>query len=1482
MKTMRTYSCKHSAILLIMLCALWMMPQKAQSQKIEQDAIELMSDTANAKRVRAAIAMANKVKKLGNYIKNLQEVLSNGELPLPCGLGEGRYTLVLSDIQHGEDGITKITATTAIGIGNDTIAFGGTCSLSGQCGTAMPTKIELLAQRSVSIGKNIRLTFNKGSYCEFDCDGITQFFADITVAITSDKIIAYDSNFKPTDKSPSFNIQTFFESFEDLTFEINANLNFGIKGLNDFVFTMNNLVLDKSETRTPASVRFPDNYFSSNAEIKLWEGFSAKTIAVALPESFCKNGNSRTQVGCQSLIIDKYGITLTAFVENIQHQKIDTTKWQIMADAANLSLTKNKIDSISFYGIANIPPFGKNSKMDFVARYNDISKQFDFTCNLKDTLDFPVFGANLTLQPSSYINLSVGKEGFYPLIHADGTLSINTELEKLKVTLPDIKFEGMEISNRKPYFKPGVMSLAVSKLSMPSIGGFQLEIDDIGFENEALAFTIKLKLNEMLNGAASLKLEGDFNKYKIKNVSLSRAEVHYKAENTLSIDGAVEIKKGDEIYGNGFRGDLDVKLLNKYGLNAVGVFGKKDGNRYFLADVLLEADPIFTIPPCISVSGLGGGLYRHMDQTLKDYSFGKAISGICYVPNEKVGFGFLAHANFYVAQKNTLNAKTSFEVQFNDNWGLNYVQFKGDVAFMRDPKKWGGLSEGMMARVKQQEQAGGVGNLKQEYRPSEEKPKDNGGSDGMLSASVLMKYDNTNKIFNMDLKTYLNIAGIIKGTGANDMLVWAKARFGDSDWYLHMGTPDNRCGVKVLDFVKLDSYFMLGNGLPELPPPPDKVLSDLSAAQKDDFLRRIHNDMPSSGKGIAFGLGFNTHLKPSVGPFYAKLDIGAGGEFMLADYGKNAYCKGREGTLGINGWYAEAQIWAYLDAAVGLQAKLFGKRRNFDILALHAGTCLKGMGPNPFYFTGIITGSYRVLGGLIKGKCHIDFECGTKCEPVKGGPLLGEDMIAQITPGNGDKDVSVFAAPQLLLNVASETEMTIEDNRGEKGTYRIILDHFTVKKEDGTKVEGKSVRSDDGLSYTFDPEEAFESTTPYTVSARVLFQKKFAGRWVTYTEDGGDYAEEKTVRFTSGKRPDHILPEHILCAYPQLRQYNFYPKEWNDGYILVKENYSYLFTTVPEGYMQRVRVETLDGKGKDITFSSKTISQYGAKYEIDFNLGGLQFGKNEIYRLSVLNIPKEQAKIDANVSRSETSVSDEITQRKIEAEGELDILETKELTSYCFRTSKFNTFKEKVASLKLSGTSMVIGTENAQLNDITRNIINDEFPDGYEYQHSIHGKGLSNDHMMVLEPLLDQTQWFNNSIFQYIYKEYKASDLNNDKTSNYSFPPNDAMTIRNSELLYHGTLNDNEIAQNRAIGLDREGSIGYYVVFQCDRDARKVRDIVAQKVLQKQPLPGHDKDFRNYVQPKPYTPGDYPFKVSYRLPGKNIITSSVTEKFVVQ
>ncbi|MBO7595989.1 MAG: hypothetical protein J6T70_02990 [Bacteroidales bacterium] len=108
------------------------------------------------------------------------------------------------------------------------------------------------------------------------------------------------------------------------------------------------------------------------------------------------------------------------------------------------------------------------------------------------------------------------------------------------------------------------------------------------------------------------------------------------------------------------------------------------------------------------------------------------------------------------------------------------------------------------------------------------------------------------------------------------------------------------------------------------------------------------------------------------------------------------------------------------------------------------------------------------------------------------------------------------------------------------------------------------------------------------------------------------------------------------------------------------------------------------------------------------------------------------------------------------------------------------------------------------------------------------------------------------------------------------------MIVFNAYFAQHDRLNDNEINSGTPTGLPGEGIARYYVVYQCDQDVRAIKDIVGRKMLNKQTISGHDQDFYNYYEPKPYTPGDYPFKVSYRLPGKNIITSSVTEKFVVQ
>ncbi len=98
-----------------------------------------------------------------------------------------------------------------------------------------------------------------------------------------------------------------------------------------------------------------------------------------------------------------------------------------------------------------------------------------------------------------------------------------------------------------------------------------------------------------------------------------------------------------------------------------------------------------------------------------------------------------------------------------------------------------------------------------------------------------------------------------------------------------------------------------------------------------------------------------------------------GTEMLLKQYGEAVHCKGMSGRLGIDGWYAQAQAWAWVSAAIGMKVKLFRKERKFDILSGEMAAYLRGAGPNPIYFTGAVGGRFNILGGLVKGHCNFCF-----------------------------------------------------------------------------------------------------------------------------------------------------------------------------------------------------------------------------------------------------------------------------------------------------------------------------------------------------------------------------------------------------------------------------------------------------------------------------------------------------------------------------
>ncbi|MBR6278385.1 MAG: hypothetical protein IKR41_06470 [Bacteroidales bacterium] len=1419
-------------------------------------------DTSDKRRLAAAMDLANKVQQMANYIKNLNELREKHQLPLPVGIQSTvGYLLVVSHIEREDNDISKLHLSCVIPLKDSKIGFDGEITVNGNSGLCAPGKIELI--EPVSIGKNFKITFKSGTFAEFDCEGIQKFHAEADIQVDSTNLVFYDDNNKISNTIPRFSTSLDFEEIDNFTFSLNKKVKFGFQKLKDWIFTLDGLDFDNSETVTSTKINFPNGYFSNtnSAEKNLWRGVSIGKSQLMLPKNLGKDTSQSITIDCDYFIADNNGFTVSANAQNLGHL-LDTTKnFDIDVDNVELKLLKNQIQKITFDGDFNWKALGRFSNHHYDALYNDAENEFGISTNLGDSLTLDFICAELQLDKSSKLNLKLRNGKFVPEIVANGNVTINAGGEKSPLHVPQLDFQDMYLSAEKPYFRPGVWS-SEGVLSA-KFGNLEIQINDISMRNDSLNFGANIAFADKITAGGKFHILGDYERFKLKKFTVSRFFVDYKSS-TFSVYGNVMFEKNDPIYGNYFRGDVKMQLVDMLDVEATALFGRVGNNKYFFADLFADNGGriLFKIPPCFDVYGIGGGAYNRMNQTDNGSAVGKAPSGLYYKPDFNVGFGFLASMKFGIVNKDLCDAKTTFEVQFNRNWGLNYVQFKGDAVFLSGSQKYQNFAESL-------------NKLPEEDEKEENQPKDEPSvkREYPLTASTLMKMDFVNKSFFTYLRAFMDM-GVMYGKGANKKLVDATAYFSPKDWYIHLGTPDDRCGIVVdAPVLKLDisSYFMAGNNIPGLPDPPQKVTSLFSSSDLKKYQSRRDMLTVSNGKGVAFGTGFETGISVEPWPFFAKLELGAGGEFLLANYGKLSHCEGSTSPLGIGGWYANAQLWAYLDASIGIQVKFLGKRRKFNIMDAAAAAVLQGAGPNPFYFTGLVGCKYRVLGGLFKGTCSINFEIGEPCKVVEGKELLDQSIIASMTPEDGSDTVNVFVSPQVLLNIDCKNEMPLEID-GVKNIYKVFVDslklvNFATKQE----VKGSMDISSDGLIISFNPDEALESTTKFVLMAQVSFRQKVGNDWIVAKDsEGTEYVERMESKFTSGKRPDHILPEHLICSYPLDKMYNFYPKETKTGYICLSENYSYLFDNVLEGYEQKLRISTLDGKSQTSDFEHfKSSEVTNEKYELSFDLSKFAFDNQNIYKLEIVNIPKRIAQLNENVS-TDYKIENGDSIRNISAEGDFNQLETKQICEINFRTSKYNTLKEKVNSIDLDGKAFVDGTD-LYMKNISKGFETDDFFDILEQQ--VRGK---TDKLVYLEADLGNTEWYKKSLYKYVYDNFSEKELA--RVRSFSFKPADAMTIFNALSINHNTLTDNEIQNGIATGIYPHGMITYNVIFECDEDLRKAKTLISNKKLSRD-LSKKEQEILNNDYPQSYTKGDYPYKISYRLPGKGTITSTINKVF---
>ncbi|NOQ25700.1 MAG: hypothetical protein GQ564_10105 [Bacteroidales bacterium] len=1454
-------------------------------------------------KIDAAFAAMEAVKKAGAYIESISDLIGNGEITLPVGIKKGEYELIIQKITYDpQKDKPSIFATCAFQFKDDgqKIAFEGSADIEGKKGLGTNGFLELIAPVRRNLGKEAALVFNSGTRVNFGCDGIESYLAKIDLIVTSENIFAVNKDGAPSSKPLASKFDATFRDFDDFTVSFSFDQSFSLKSLKDIIFTLRGATLDQSDIETSAMVQFPQDYFSGSNqdEKKLWRGISISEASIALPEIFKKSSatndttnendssllgsSDRIEIALTQVLLDNNGFSGTVTAENIMSSDaLDQSKWDISVNDFLLSILKNDLSGFGFGGDLNIPPLGNSSLLPYMATFNPGTQEYSFAVNVSGDYDFPVLMSTLSLNETSTIEVMFKDADVYPTLNATGKISINASLSKSdstkKFSLPDVTFENLKISREEPYVEIGAIGVS-GDLTSPKIAGFELSISDIrSFSNNSgsgLAFDAGVKLNDMFGGEAGLQLYGDYAAWKFDRVGVDKIMVDFKSK-AFSIKGGVMFKNGDEIYGSGFRGEVAFSLIDKLNLDAVAVFGKKDDYRYFLTDVFLELSPSsgIIIPPALSFYGFGGGFYKRMQQSYDtniDSEFGKSLSGINYVPDKEVGMGLMAATKFgLVGSSSTFNAKVSFEMQFNQYGGLNFIQFRGDAAFMDSPEKWGKLADNINDKVKKLEEAGGK--LKLSAKSDLKVPENKSG--GFLTASMNIKFDIANSIFSADLSAYLN-AGFVKGVGPNDRMGWASAYFSQDKWYTYIGTPSDRIGVEVLGLARLDGYFMVGDDIPELPLPPQKVLQNFSQEKQDQLSQRTEGAQ-ATGSGLAFGLSLGVEFEATLPPFYAKIGAGLGSEFLLKNYGSSAYCLGGNSTLGINGWYARAQAWAWVEADIGMEAKIFSKTRKFSILDMSASALLAGAGPNPFYFTGAVGGRFSVLGGLVSGQCDFDFEIGEECI-IRGGNPFGADVIAQLTPDSGEDDVNVFASPQAVFNIPVGLEMEI-DEEGHKVFYKISLEEFKVYyKETNQALEGYKQLGDDGKLYMLDPSEPFESQKDMVVFAKVGFKRKLNGSWIDVKgNDGSPFYEIKEAEFKSGDRPKEILPEHVKFSYPVAMQYNYYPNEHESGYIFVTENYSYLFSTEkPEGFNQVMMFTDTDEKKSQTNFSYKANSaDNDIRLEIDYSTQNINFSNDEIYKMTIVNVPQNTSSgISGNITTSESKLNDneDISVTTQQAEGTLDMLEQKEIYALHFRTSSYNTFVEKMNAIPnyegvawqeyphvhLLGSNLYDGASTSEMFDVNES--NSLFPD---------------NNLIRIKPIYSKTDWYNNKISDLIYENKEmlaAAGMSGLK------PPDHVEVIQIKSMTRDNQLSEDIIESNSRPFVSSFGAFHNRSAYYIDRDFIALRNALANKLVNVNNSSNNVAKFLKEDNIPGIRNGKYEMQVNYTLPGKNIITSSVT------
>ncbi len=1431
--------------------------------------------------------------------------------------------------------------------------------------TVWSNKIQLTILNS----ENSYVSFDCEGLRGISIDGKVEFCPNLLVALHPDSLIAVpEENVTGTFTATMPQWGQFVADMSITPFEIPRLKDWGWE-VQNMVFDFSDEVTPASVV-FPEGYSHPDVGAVSmeGADNPEWTGFYLRTARVKLPKAFYGSRGEPVQAGVTDVIIDQTGFTGNAFAINVlSPERGRMGNWAFSLDTLRLGIRHNQFHHVGFSGTTQVPAFDNALKYACLIQ-PDSAYRFSVGIG-EDTMRMSAWKADIELYENTRIELDydVSDRAFSANAYLFGMASMKPTIgraanPKDTLKLASLQFQDFVVSTRAPYLidigtweysagneqKLSGFPLTIQNISLgqeedeeEEEGAEEIEEEEIAEEAPSDSTRVALKITAAVNlmgandrgfsaeGTVRVLFDVKLDTVRMKQVwSYAGVKVDQFSLDAsgaaFELAGRLDYYEEDTIYGSGFRAMIHATFTPRFTVTAVAQFGEKNTYRYWFADALATFNPGIALGTTgLGLYGFGGGAsYKVSRQAFSsivlpdsaslanptdmEEVIGRSMSGTIYVPDSTAGLGIKAIIALGTFPKpEVFNGTVTFEVIFNDNWGVRSIGFIGDGRFLTPPPT-----------------------------PSQ------AASQPALRCILNMNYDFENRAFHADLDVYVNHMSIVTGAYANNLAGRGTIHTDPDDWYIHIGTPQRRIMISyslaglanlakpnpgaasnpqdtsglVIDWSKagllLTAYLDAGTVLPPFPDIPERVQSILGGG---DF-QIVSRDDPrfASGGGVMFGASVDVSIPDlTFLMFYASFGAGMGFDVMVRNYGLDARCAGDETSsspIGINGWYATGQLWAYIEGSIGIKVRMFSVSGNYRILDLALAAVLQTRLPNPLWAKGVVGGRFSILSGLVSGSCRFQFEIGKKCDIVGGSELAGIEVIASTQPdGNTSQDVDVFARPQATFNLPIGRVFELQDDNGDYQEYRPKLHKFEVlqlrETDNGqdVPVQGQIRWNETNDVVAFKADDVLTGNKNYRLVVQVRFDKKgrYESEWRELKKlSGTPEQQEAIVNFTTGPAPDYIPASNVAYSYPLPDQFNFLQSESTQGYIQLIQGQPYLFKGHPdwdyaaEASSWEQKVQFMNGTQ---VISTGNITYNSGQKRVNYAIPSGQLPANAILAMRLANLPLvNDAAVDANVtaiqsqllnlqtSPSDTSFTNIILEERI-AQGVQRALKPKSFYKSNFRTSLYNTFQQKINALtkNVNWFNPIFldpnETSGATINDFGVFVTGNELFDLFDQDGYYNG---DSQVAPLIQPEADLNitpgNWYTNTIYPYMYQHFPAPAQN--ITLSWRNPlilgnvPSKAIWIEQTEDPHKLTQEniDNGTAPIPQPVTSLAYKLPYHMLFDDFDYKNKVSNYAALHTTMPQAWVNFMQGTFQYA---PY--GNYRVQLKYHLPGNSTANSQI-------